>query len=115
LPKALGRFLSTHPSIDVDLEEKPSQEIVAAVAAGLADFGIAADTVEIGPLETLSFRTDRLVLIVPHEHPLASRDAIALREVLDQPFVGLDHGSAFQAHLAGHAGPEVGHSSFAFG
>jgi DNA-binding transcriptional LysR family regulator len=59
LPEALGRFLSTHPSIDVDLEEKPSQEIVAAVAAGLADFGIAADTVEIGPLETLSFRTDR--------------------------------------------------------
>src|SRR4051794_29680719 len=106
LPEALGRFLSTHPTIDVDLEEKPSQEIVAAVAAGLAHIGIAADTVEIGSLQTLPFRTDRLVLIVPNEHPLIQRDAIALREVLDEPFVGLDHGSALQAHLAGHAARE---------
>jgi DNA-binding transcriptional LysR family regulator len=106
LPEALGRFLSTHPAIDVDLEEKPSQDVVAAVASGLADIGIAADTVEIEPLETLPFRTDRLVLIVPNEHPLASRDAVALREVLHEPFVGLDHGSALQAHLAGHAARE---------
>jgi DNA-binding transcriptional LysR family regulator len=46
------------------------------------------------------------VLIVPNEHSLANRDAIALREVLDEPFVGLDHGSALQAHLAGHAARE---------
>lgn len=106
LPEALGRFLASHPTIDVDLEEKPSQEIVAAVAGGLADMGIAADTVETGPLETLPFQTDRLVLIVPRGHPLEGRDAIALRKVLDEPFVGLGHGSALQAHLAGHAARE---------
>jgi DNA-binding transcriptional LysR family regulator len=106
LSGALGSFLSTHPTIDVDLEEKPSQDIVAAVAAGLADIGIAADTVEMGALETLPFRADRLVLIVAKGHPLAGRDPIALRDVLDEPFVGLGHGSALQAHLAGHAARE---------
>jgi DNA-binding transcriptional LysR family regulator len=106
LPEALAHFLSTNPAIDVDLEEKPSQDIVAAVAAGLADIGIAADTVEIGTLETLPFRTDRLVLVVPNDHPLADKDNIALREVLDEPFIGLGHGSALQAHLASHAARE---------
>jgi DNA-binding transcriptional LysR family regulator len=106
LPDALGRFLSAHPTIDVDLEEKPSQDIVAAVAGGLADIGIAADVVDIAPLETLPFRTDRLMLVVPKGHPLASREEVALRDALDEPFVGLGHGSALQAHLAGHASRE---------
>ena len=106
LPEPLKRFLSAYPMIDVDLEEKPSQDIVAAVAGGLADIGIAADIVDVGSLETLPFRTDRLVLIVPQSHPIASREAVALREVLHEPFVGLSHGSALQAHLAGHAARE---------
>ena len=53
---------SDHPAIDVDLEERPSREIVAAIAGGLADFGIVADTVDLGALETLPFQTDQLVL-----------------------------------------------------
>jgi DNA-binding transcriptional LysR family regulator len=103
LPDALASFLADHPAIDVDLEERPSREIVAAIAGGLADFGIVADTVDLGALETLPFRTDQLVLVVPAGHALAGRSEITFREVLDEPFVGLGHGSALQAHLAGHA------------
>jgi DNA-binding transcriptional LysR family regulator len=103
LPDVLAAFLASHPAIDVDLEERPSREIVAAVAGGLADVGIVADTVDLGSLERLPFRTDRLVLVVPDGHALAARREVAFREVLDEPFVGLGHGSALQAHLAGHA------------
>jgi DNA-binding transcriptional LysR family regulator len=103
LPETLAAFLAAHPTIDIDLEERPSREIVAAVAGGLAEIGIVADTVDLGALETLPFRTDRLVLVVPDHHALADRSAVAFREVLDEPFVGLGHGSALQAHLADHA------------
>jgi DNA-binding transcriptional LysR family regulator len=103
LPDSLASFLADHPEIDVDLEERPSGEIVAAIAGGLADFGIAADTVDLGALETLPFRTDQLVLVVPAGHVLAGRSEIAFREVLDEPFIGLEHGSALQTHLASHA------------
>ncbi|ACL59146.1 LysR family transcriptional regulator [Methylobacterium nodulans] len=103
LPDALTDFLTANPTIDIDLEERPSREIVSAIAGGLADIGIVADTVDLGALETLPFRTDRLVLIVPADHAFASRGEVGFREVLGEPFVGLSHGSALQAHLADHA------------
>src|SRR5690349_6097089 len=76
LPDALAAFLADHPAIDVDLEERPSREIVPAIAGGLADIGIVADTVDLGALETLPFRTDQLVLVVPAGHALAGQSAI---------------------------------------
>ncbi|GGH27614.1 hypothetical protein GCM10007036_36260 [Alsobacter metallidurans] len=54
-------------------------------------------------METLPFRIDQLVLIVPAGNALADRTEIPFREVLDEPLVGLGHGSALQAHLASHA------------
>jgi DNA-binding transcriptional LysR family regulator len=106
LAEALRCFLAAHPTIDIDLEEKTSLEIVAAVAGGLADFGISADTTDTGSLETRTVGTGRLVLIVPAAHALAARPGVALRDVLDEPFIGLPHASALQAHLAGHAARE---------
>ncbi|MCJ2101855.1 LysR substrate-binding domain-containing protein [Methylobacterium sp. E-046] len=103
LPDALADFLAIHPSIDVDLEERPSREIVAAIAGSLADIGIVADTVDLAALETRPFRTDQLVLVVSEAHALVQRGNIAFREILDEPFVGLAHGNALQIHLAGHA------------
>lgn len=109
LPDALASFLAHHPLIDVDVEERTSHEIVFAIAGGLADFGIVADTTDLGALETLPLRTDQLVLVVPADHILAGRSRIAFREVLGEPFVGLGYGSALQAHIAGHAA-RAGHA-----
>jgi molybdate transport repressor ModE-like protein len=43
LPTALGAFLSLHPQIDIDLEERSSREIVRAIAQNLAEIGIVGD------------------------------------------------------------------------
>lgn len=103
LPQALAAFLVAHPNIDIDLEERPSHEIVQAVAEGIVDAGIVADIVDLGDLETFPFRVDRLVLAVARAHELAGRRHIAFREVLDEAFVGLSQGSALQEHLGQHA------------
>jgi DNA-binding transcriptional LysR family regulator len=108
LPERLARFLVAHPNIDVDLGETPSREIVPAVARGLADIGIAADTTGAGLLQTFPFAIDRLVLAVPRGDPLGRRTAIAFAEVAGRDFVGLDVASALQAHLAERA-LAVGH------
>jgi DNA-binding transcriptional LysR family regulator len=39
LPAALAAFLSQHPQIDIDLEERSSRDIVRAVAGNLAEIG----------------------------------------------------------------------------
>ena len=103
LPDALSGFLAAHPTIDIDLEERTSRETVDALAGGLADIGIVADTTDLGALETLPLCLDRIVLVVPEDHALAQRSGVAFREVLDEPLVGLSHNRALQAHLATHA------------
>src|SRR6266478_1233227 len=100
LPEPLSEFLATHPQVSIDLEERLSDEIVAAVAEGTADIGIVAGTVEVAGLETLPFRTDRFVLVVAPRHPLATLERIPFAEVLDFDFVGLDRASALQRFLS---------------
>jgi molybdate transport repressor ModE-like protein len=104
LPRALAAFLAAHPDIDLDLDERPSAEIVRAVAGGQADIGIVADAVDAAAeLQTFPFVEDRLVLVTPHKHPLGKRRKVAFREALGHDFVGLVAGSALQEHVGGHA------------
>jgi DNA-binding transcriptional LysR family regulator len=103
LPETLSLFLATHPQVNVDLEERLSDEIVGLIAEGVADIGIVAGTVDAGGLTTYPFRVDRFVLVVARNHTLAQRTEIGFAEVLDYDFVGLDRASAIQRFLADKA------------
>src|ERR1700738_531069 len=103
LPEALSSFLSTHPNVSVDLEERLSDEIVGLIAEGVADLGIVAATVDASALETYPFRKDRFVLVVARDHPAAKRSKIAFGPVVQHDFVGLDRASALQRFLADKA------------
>ena len=103
LPETLSSFLNAHPHVSVDLEERLSDEIVGLIAEGVGDIGIVAGTVDAGRLTTYPFRTDRFVLVVARDHPLARRAKIGFAEVLDHDFVGLDRASAIQRFLADKA------------
>lgn len=100
LPETLSLFLTNHPHVSVDLEERLSDEIVGLIAEGVADIGIVAGTVDPGALQTYPYRTDRFVLVMARDHPLARRARIDFAEVLDHDFVGLDRASALQRFLA---------------
>ena len=100
LPEPLSAFLASHPQINNDLEERLSDEVVAAVADGSADVGIVAGTVEVAGLEVLPFRVDRFLLVVATNHPLSAVEQIAFAKVLDFDFVGLDRASALQRFLS---------------
>jgi molybdate transport repressor ModE-like protein len=103
LPEALSSFLNAHPYVSVDLEERLSDEIVGLIAEGVGDIGIVAGTVDSAGLTTYPFRSDRFVLVVARDHPLARRAKIGFAEVLDYDFVGLDRASAIQRFLADKA------------
>ena len=90
LPDVLSSFLTAHPHVSVDLEERLSDEIVGLIGEGLGDIGIVAGTVDTSRLETFPFRSDRFVLVTSRDHPLARRDRVAFSDVLEYDFVGLD-------------------------
>jgi DNA-binding transcriptional LysR family regulator len=103
LPEALSAFLTTHPQVSIDLEERLSDEIVSLIAEGVADVGIVAGTVDTGRLETFPFRSDRFVLVVARGHALAKQAEVGFADVLGHDFVGLDRASALQRFLADKA------------
>ena len=105
LPQPLSAFLTAHPGVSVDLEERASDDIVDALRAGLADVGVVSDAADVAGLQAFDFCADPLVLILPAGHALAEPKSAALIDVVGQPFVGLRDGSAFQAHLDRQARP----------
>jgi DNA-binding transcriptional LysR family regulator len=89
LPTDIATFVSANPGIRIELEEQNSSEVVLAVLDGRADMGILADRTPPLGLQTVTYREDRLVLVVPKSHPLASRKSIGVADAADFEFVGL--------------------------
>ncbi|MHC8355926.1 LysR substrate-binding domain-containing protein [Pseudomonas sp. LB3P81] len=107
LPEVLADFLCRHPNLDIDLQELPSARITHALRQGAADLGIVSDAVDTHALETLPFRDDPLVLIVPPDHPLANGATPGFIDTLHHDYVGLSANSALAVYLeeqALHAG-----------
>ncbi len=99
LPEVLADFLRMHPNLDIDLQEMPSQRITHALRQGAADLGIVSDAVDTHTLETLPFRDDPLVLIMPPEHALASDPPPTFSDTLAHDYVGLAAHSALAVYL----------------
>ncbi|RZA11645.1 MAG: hypothetical protein EOP02_31890, partial [Proteobacteria bacterium] len=74
--KVPASFLREHPNLDIDLQELPSLRIIQALRQGTDDLGIISDAVDTHGLQTLAFRDDPLVLIMPLDHPLKTANFI---------------------------------------
>jgi DNA-binding transcriptional LysR family regulator len=99
LPTALTGFLAANPGIEVSLEERFTADILHAVRTGAADLGLGSGTVRGAPpeLQLIPWREDRLVAVLPADHPLAAHSGpVRFAELAAEPFVGLSPGSALQ-------------------
>ncbi|WP_315706560.1 MULTISPECIES: LysR substrate-binding domain-containing protein [unclassified Bradyrhizobium] len=103
LPRALAAFLRDHPDISVDVEERESTDIAAAIAAGSADLGFAAEHALPDNVERFVFGEDRLTLVAGRRGPFAGRRQIDFVETAGQDFVGLTQATALQVHIGKHA------------
>lgn len=112
LPALLGRFLHQYPGISIDIEERPSSEVVESLRRGSCDLGIAADVADFSGLRRATFRRDTLVLVVPPGHALAGQRQLAFADVAGAEFVGLDNDSALQQHIVMHARQQHGGTPF---
>lgn len=90
LPARLGPFLALHPGADVELAERPSPEIVKALANDLCDLGIVSDAADTSALSTSPFAVDRLVLVTATNHRLAHERRVAFADVAGEPMIGFD-------------------------
>jgi DNA-binding transcriptional LysR family regulator len=88
-----------HRSIQVDLEERVSPEIVRGVREGMASLGVCWDAVELGALRARPYRSDTLCVAVPARHALATRKSVTFEDTLPFEHVSLPVNSAVQVML----------------
>jgi DNA-binding transcriptional LysR family regulator len=94
LPEDLAGFAVRHEQVKIDLQEHLSAEVIRAVHEGEADIGICHPQANIGDLACRPYRRDRLVLVVPQDHPLAGMPAMRFADTLDDDHVGLHSNSS---------------------
>ena len=99
LPPVLRHYLRRNPDINIDLRERLSHDIVRAVTEGQTDIGIVAGLVRTENLQTLPYRRDRLVLVVPKGHALDGEMQVVFADTLDMDYIGLHESSAIHAFL----------------
>jgi DNA-binding transcriptional LysR family regulator len=105
LPEDLRAFLHLHEQVKLDLEERPSGNVVKGVEDSWADIGICSGDIDTRGLHTELYRRDRLVLVMRGDHPLAARRSAAFADTLDFDHVGLHTDSSIntRTHLASRA------------
>ncbi|RMT85703.1 hypothetical protein ALP39_01761 [Pseudomonas marginalis pv. marginalis] len=94
LPEDLRDFSELHPEVKTDLEERPSTGVVQGVLDGVADVGICSCDTDTKGLPSVTYRLDKLVVLMPADHPLVVRQSVAFAETLDSDYVGLHAASS---------------------
>ena len=104
LPEEIASFVGQYPEIRVILREETSPHVVQSTLDGIADIGlIASNLAPQTGLEILPYRHDRLVVLVPKDHPFASAAEVDFTEMRDYAYISLETGSSLQVLLASAA------------
>lgn len=87
LPALLRRYKKNHQDIDISLTERMTREQVNALKTGHIDIGFGRVLINEPDLEQYIVFKERLVVVLPKEHPLAERKQIALKELTQERLI----------------------------
>jgi DNA-binding transcriptional LysR family regulator len=93
LPDLLARFRERQPHVQVRATVADSRQVLHQVEQGEAHLGLVGGKAESPHLEYRCFACDRLVLIVPADHPWGRRKRVLLDQLCEQPLILREAGS----------------------
>lgn len=91
LPYMIKRFKIDYPNIDFELLLGDYKEIEQWIIDGRVDFGFLGGPVT-KPMETIFVEQDRLLVVMPLNHPCASLEVFPLLALSESPFMLLEKG-----------------------
>ena len=99
LPAIIGEFTRQHPKVNVSLQIGDSRQIIEGVLNSDLQLGIVG--VESRDRNTAQEKLleDEMRLIVPADHPWASRARVSIADLSQAPFVAREQGSGTLAAL----------------
>lgn len=97
LTVALKSFIKHYPDINVQLTEQPGDAVLTRLQRGEIDLGILRDmqTQQLEPAQYVcqTIATDELKVVMAHDHPLAQRQSVNVRDLAGYDVVLLGAGS----------------------
>lgn len=87
LPPMLRDFRKQWPNIKLTLHPLDRAEQIEALRASVIDFGIIPSPSPGHPLKTVALGAAPLMAAIPDGHPLASRSALSVIDLANEPFV----------------------------
>lgn len=94
LPRALSTFRKKHDTINVHVQTADSEETLNMVLDNEVEIGFIGKRPQSKKLIARSLWRDRLVLAVPANHQWRKKKSIAVEELMKEPFVLREKGSA---------------------
>lgn len=92
LPLVLAQFRSHHPQVSISFVERHSEEIAQSVEAGTLDLALVVGPLINETLEQTTLAIERMVVVVGQDHPLATRETIAISELRGVPLIMFHEG-----------------------
>ena len=92
LPSLIARFHAVNPGIEVRLRQGDAPELMEQLRAGRLDLAFLPLLDPPDDIVTGVVACDDLVVATPPNHPLAGRQGVSLRELVDYSFVDFDIG-----------------------
>ena len=99
LPKILAGFYQRHPDIRVEVVAGNRSDAERRLAADDVDIALVALPFGRKGLEIHPFGRDRLLLVVPREHPLGERTHVLFEEIASERFVIFEEGAGTRSLL----------------
>jgi DNA-binding transcriptional LysR family regulator len=104
LPVLLGDFKAQYPDVRLQLRVSNTEGIVSWIEHSEIDLGIVEAAVTNKNLLVEICRMDQLVAIIPPQHPLATKSAIRVQELLEYPFICREEGSGTREVITEYLG-----------
>ncbi|MBN8423500.1 LysR family transcriptional regulator [Microbacterium esteraromaticum] len=103
LPALLSGFREKYPDVRVELRVGSSDMLMRQASTGEIDVALLGLRDDVRPqgVAFRALRRDRLVVVLPTEHPLASRSEISLADLTDETFADFPQGSSGRAQSDG--------------
>lgn len=93
LPPLLGRFKQACPEVTVTLIERDTAEIIRDTIDGRVELGIVGAEAREAQLAQQKIMDDEMFVIVPAGHRWAARGAVAVEDLVAEPFIMREPGS----------------------
>ena len=101
LPAAIARFREVRPTLPVEVQDGPYDELLAGLRRGEIDLLIGAlrDPAPVGDVEERPLFHDDLVLVAGLRHPLAQARGVTVADLAAYPWVVARAGTPTRAHF----------------